>query len=427
MANEGKDGLFDMNLGEGLIDIPDTVPAAEVETPPVVVPTVEDNAGTDKEETPVVAHKEHDDGMIEIDEALQATINAGQIKETDENDETIIETIESKEKKKTPSGDGSGDSSPSSSQYLAFAKDRASEGVFLDFTDEDWATLKERNDGDEAKALRELSAISQQHMIKQGIEQYKSTLSDQDRALYEAKEKGVPVDAYGIAKHNLDKYSKIKTEDLAENEKLQIDIVSKGYELRGFSKEEIAEEVENLKVLEKLESRAEAVLPLLPKKFKGEIDGMEQAAADADQAQKDKIRQGVAKMKSFVDNTPEIVPGIKLTKPTREKIMRSMTEPIATDVNGNPMNPVMATKARNPQAFETMIHYYHQLGLFNIDEDGVMKPDFSKISKTVKNQTVDSMRGVFEAKEKTVAGKTKVVQTIEEEEDEFGKAFGRIK
>ena len=423
MANEKKDGLFDMNLGDGLIDIPDTVPAADViETPPVVVPKVEDETV----ETPVVAHKEHDDGMIEIDEALQATINAGA---TDtEDDGTDIDKTESKEKKDKTSSDGkgSGDSSPSSSQYLAFAKDRASEGVFLDFTDDDWATLKERNDGDEAAALRELSAISQQHMIKQGIEEYKGTLSDQDRALYEAKEKGVPVDAYGMAKHNFDKWSKVKTEDVKENEKLQIEIVTKGYELRGFTKDEIVEEIDNLKALEKLESRAEAVLPLLPKKFKGEIEGMETNAANEENARKDRVRQGVAKMKSFVDNTPEIVPGIKLTKPTREKIMKSMTEPIATDTNGNPLNPVMATKARNPQAFETMIHYYHQLGLFNIDEDGVMKPDFSKISKTVKNQTVDSMRSTFEAKEKVVAGKTRVIQTIEDEEDEFGKAFGRI-
>jgi hypothetical protein len=421
MANEQKDGLFDMNLGDGLIDIPDT-PAVEVETPPAVVPETET---TPKVETPAEAFVEHDDGMIEIDEALQATIAAGAT--STEEDEAHIETIESKEKKKTPEdGKGSGDSSPSSSQYLAFAKDQASEGVFLDFTDEDWATLKERNNGDEAAALRELSAISQNHRIKSGIEQYKASLSDQDRALYEAKEKGVPVDKYGLAKHNLDKYSAIKPEDVKENEKLQIEIVSKGLELRGFSKEEIAEEIEGYKALENLGSKAEKILPLLPKKFKEDIDGMEREAADASNAQKDRIRQGVAKMKSFVDNTPEIVPGIKLTKPTREKIMKSMTEPVATDANGNPMNPVMATKARNPEAFETMVHYYHQLGLFNIDEDGIMKPDFSKISKTVTNKTVDSMRSVFESKEKTVAGKTRVIQSQEDEDDEFGKAFGRI-
>ncbi|KKL91975.1 hypothetical protein LCGC14_1889360, partial [marine sediment metagenome] len=277
-----------------------------------------------------------------------------------------------------------------------------------------------------AAALRELSAISMQEMVKQGVENYKGTLTDQDRALYEAKEKGVPVDAYGMAKHNFDKWSKVKTEDLKENEKLQIEVVSKGLEIKGFTKDEIAEEIEGYKALENLEAKAEKVLPLLPKRFKGEITDMEESAAADDKSRKDKIRSGVARMKSFIDNTPEIIPGIKLNKPTRDKIMNSMTQPIANDEQGKPLNPVMATKNRNPQAFEMMIHYYHQLGLFNIDENGQMKPDFSKIVKNVKTETVDSLRSIFESKEKHVAGTTTVKQTTDDEGDEFGKAFGRI-
>jgi len=132
MANEGKDGLFDTNLGDGLIDIPEQTEET------VVVPAVEPEkeAPAAKAEEEKSAFKQHDDGTIEIDESLQATIDAGA--NSTEEDGTIIEKTESTEKKKTPSGSEKGDSSPSSSQYLAFAKDRANEGVFLDFTDEDW-------------------------------------------------------------------------------------------------------------------------------------------------------------------------------------------------------------------------------------------------------------------------------------------------
>ena len=153
---------------------------------------------------------------------------------------------------------------------------------------------------------------------------------------------------------------------------------------------------------------------------------MEESAVADDKSRQDKIRQGVARMKQYVDQVPEIVPGIKLTKPTRDKLMKSMTVPVANDENGKPMNPVMVTKNKNPQAFDMMIHYYHQLGLFNIDENGQMKPDFSKISKNVKNETVDSMRNIFESKEKQVTGSTKVIQSKETEESEFDQAFGRI-
>ena len=103
-----------------------------------------------------------------------------------------------------------------------------------------------------------------------------------------------------------------------------------------------------------------------------------------------------------------------------------MTEPIARDAEGNPMNPVMATKNKNPQAFEMMVHYYHQLGLFDIDENGTMKPDFSKIAKIEQVKATDTMRGIFESKEKQVAGKTKAPQTQKEEEDDWDRAFRRI-
>jgi hypothetical protein len=422
MANEGKDGLFSTNLGDGLIDVPETKEetVAEVATEEVVPKKTEPV----KEESQS-AVTQHEDGTIEIDEALQATIAASERK-TEEDDDNIEKT-ESENKKETSSdGDDSGDSSPSSSQYLAFARDRANEGVFLDFNDEDWKVLKERNDGDEAAALRELSEISMQQRVKDSVEAYKESLTDEDRALYEAKEKGLPVDKYGKAKQELKKWSEVKPDDIKENEKLQIEIVSKGLELRGFSKEEIAEEIDGYKALENLESKAEKILPLLPKKFETDLKDMEESAAADEQSRKDRIRQGVAKMKQTIDNTPEIIPGIKLTKPTREKIMKSMTEPVARDAQGNPLNPVMATKAKNPEAFEMMVHYFHELGFFNIDENGQMKPDFSKIVKTAKNEATDTMRTIFESNEKQVSGKPKVVKKESDELDDFDEAFARI-
>jgi len=425
MAIEKKDELFEMNLGDGLIEISDTTEDATT----VVAPVVEDaEKEKEKEKETPSAFKEHEDGTIEIDEALQATIAAGQKKKTEEDDENIDKTEKAKTEKEKAlsSGDGSGDSSPSSSQYLAFARDRADEGVFLDFSEDDWKVLLERNEGNEAAALRELSDISVQQRINDGIDDYKESLTDQDRALYEAKEKGIPIDKYGKAKHDFDKYTAIKVADLKDNEKLQIDIISKGLEIKGFDKEEIADEIEGYKALEQLEARAEKVLAVLPKKFKGDITEMEESAAADDKSRQDRVRQGVARMKQFVDQTPEIIPGIKLTKPTRANLMKSMTVPIANDENGRPMNPVMATKHKNPQAFDLMIHYYHQLGLFNIDENGQMKPDFSKITKTAKNETVDKMRGIFESKEKQVTGTTKVLQSKEAEDSEFDAAFGRI-
>jgi len=419
MAKQGeeqRDQLFDMNVGDGLIEV-------NVEEKPAATAVEDTNTEDDATKAAKAAKAaeareatQYEDGTFEIDDTPSEDTEAASAAEKTEKKEEI---------KKTPSKDGSSDSS-SSSPYLAFARDRANEGVFLDFNDEDWATLKERNEGDEAAALRELSQISVREQIRLGVESFKDSLTDEERNLYEAKEKGLPVDDYSVAKRNYEKYSKIKEDDLAENVELQEDVVTKSLEMRGYGPEEIKEEIEGYKALENLEAKAKKALKTVPVSYKGKMTDMEQGAEAAENARQDGIRQRVARMKRTVENTPEIIPGIKLTKPTREKIMNSMTVPIAKDKNGNPLNPVMATRSKNPDAFEMMIHYYHQLGLFNIDDDGQMKPDFSKIAKVQKTKATDEMRSIFESTEKPIAGKAKVPKQSEDELDDFEKAFRRL-
>jgi len=73
-----------------------------------------------------------------------------------------------------------------------------------------------------------------------------------------------------------------------------------------------------------------------------------------------------------------------------------------------------------------MIHYYHELGLFNIDDSGIMKPDFNKISKIEKTKATDEMRSVFESQERTIAGKPKKAETKDDIDDDWEKAFRAI-
>lgn len=416
MANEKRDELFSINLGEELIEVPE-----KNEAPAAGKGEARKAANKEPEKT--------DEGII-INE--DGTFEISEIKQIEDEDEasdregaTIIEKSEAK-KGKTPSEGSSSDSSPSSSPYLAFAKDRAEEGVFLDFTDEDWKELVERNDGDEAEALRELHRLSMSEMIRTEVERFKESLTPEEKALYEAKEKGLPVDKYSVAKRNYDKYSRITPEKLKENVSLQEEVVTRFLELRGYSPEEIQEEIDGYKALDNLDTKALKALEFVPKAFEKQVRDIEKEAEAEEQAKKDKIRQRVVKMKSLIENTPEIIPGIKLTKPAREKIMESMTIPVAQDKEGNPLNAVMATRAKNPEAFEIMIHYYHQLGLFNIDDNGKISPDFSKIAKIEKTKVVDSIRSVFESKENMIMGKPVKPKTSDDEMSDFEKAFGRL-
>lgn len=418
MAKEERDGLFDLGLGSGLIEIPDDQDKGNEEQN-----LKEEGKKKDQKKT-AEGFDVNDDGSIEINEFAVAEEDASSDEDEDKDDEE--DKIQKKNKEKTPSTDGSSDSSPSSSPYLAFAKDRAEEGVFLNFTDEQWAALVERNDNDEAAALRELSVISMQQMVQAGVEKYKQSLTPEEKLLYEAKEKGVPLDKYSVAKRNASKYSRITADQIKEDPKVAEDVITKFLELRGFNTDEIKEEIEGYKALENLEAKALKALEYVPKAFEKEVKDIEKQAEAEEQTRKDHIAQRVAKMKSLIENTPEIIPGIKLNKVNKEKIMDSMTIPVAHDKEGNPMNSVMMTRQRNPEAFEMLIHYYHELGLFNINENGRIEPDFSKVTKVAKTKTVDSLRSIFESTGKQASGKAKIPKSQDDEEDEFDKAFSRI-
>lgn len=428
MAKEEKDALFSVSLDDGLIEIPDKV--EEKETPN----STEKKKGKEKEKIDEGITL-HPDGMIEIDEFSEEKRKASELESTEDDDEeendddnkTFIDKKNKTKGKETPSETKKpSDSSPSSSSpYLAFARDRVEQGVFLDFTEEQWGELVERNEGDEAGALRELHSLSMQAMIEQEVERYKESLTPEERTLYEAKEKGVPLDKYSVAKRNYDKYSKITPESLKENEKLQEEVVTKLLESRGYTAEEIKEEVEGYKALEVLESKATKALELVPKAFKKEIDDLDSAARADEESKKQRAAQRVAKMKNLIDTTLEIVPGIKLNKSVKEELMGSMSTPVARDEEGNPLNAVMVTRAKNPEAFEMMVHYYHKLGLFNIDKSGKIDPDFSKILTVAKTKAVDSMRTVFESKENTSKGKVNI-KTKNEDDDDYDKAWSRL-
>lgn len=412
MVNEKRDELFEINLGDGLIEVEDnTIGGAES-----VANQKGNHVTPQKTDEGVILNE---DGSFDIDEFAEEITVA-----STEEGAAIIEKTE--EKEKTSSKTSSSDSSPSSSPYLAFAKDRADEGVFLNFSDEDWKVLVERNEGDEAQALRELSHLSISKMVQSGVDEYKEMLTPEEKLFYEAKEKGLPVDKYTIAKRNYNKYSKITEDDIKEDIPMQEEIVAKGLEIRGFTPEEIKEEIEGYKALESLESRALKALPLLPKTYEKEYKDIENNASAQEESRKDQIRQRIAKMKMIVDNTPEIIPGIKLTKLARDKVMESMTLPVAKDKEGNPLNPVMLTRSKNPEGFEMMIHYYHALGLFNMDKDGKLAPDFSKIAKIEKTKAVDSMRSAFESVERTTVGKAPKIKTNEDDMTDFERAFRRI-
>ena len=81
-----------------------------------------------------------------------------------------------------------------------------------------------------------------------------------------------------------------------------------------------------------------------------------------------------------------------------------MTKVVDKDQYGNPMNEVMATRAKNPIAFEKLLHYYHSIGLFKMDDKGSPTPDFSVIKAGAKTSAIDELSSVLSKNQPISAG-----------------------
>jgi hypothetical protein len=72
----------------------------------------------------------------------------------------------------------------------------------------------------------------------------------------------------------------------------------------------------------------------------------------------------------------------------KDQLYKSMTETVAYDENKQPLNKVAAISRKNPEAFRLQLHYLTELGLFNMDERGNIKPDLTKLMRLAETKVV---------------------------------------
>jgi hypothetical protein len=57
--------------------------------------------------------------------------------------------------------------------------------------------------------------------------------------------------------------------------------------------------------------------------------------------------------------------------------------------------------------FDVILRYYNRLGLFNFEEDGTFKPDFSKVSNDIRTKEVKKIRSIVEDVDSFISGDSK--------------------
>ena len=352
-----------------------------------------------------------EEGMIQIDEStgmpivgsLPNVVDNKKVEDKNKQpEEELLEIIdEDTKKKETPSSDDA-NKNPSSDNtvFQSLIGALNEKGILSSQLDMNKINDAIKEGEDPTNILFDLMAYELQTQINY----YKEQLPEKIQRLINNYEEGVPLDKILQLKIEQDRLSNIPESKIKDDPEIQKEIIKRYMTEMGENETRILKNIKRLESTEELEDEAlenyKALLNLYEKKEQNLRDEANAAEAKFNEEREQMLNN----IKTNVMNTNEVIPGIQLNDKDRESIFSSMTKPVGVDENGTPMSSVWKTRAINPIEFEKALHYYHMIGLFNFDNRGNFKPDFSKLTKSVKNEAISELSKKLNVEDKKPSG-----------------------
>lgn len=268
----------------------------------------------------------------------------------------------------------------SGSLTIAFAKTLSEMDSLSDFNEEDYQkTVEEKG---EAAAFVELL----QNEVEKRTESYKENIDKYSQEYMKLKETGMSSDEAGSLVANKEIIDNIKEESLVEDESLQEDVVAEVLRLRNFTDEEIKDEIQNLKDLDKLSDRSKKSLPLLQNYYDRAIKVQQQNHQKLIEKQEEDKNKYISTVKENVNNLDEILKDKKINKQTKDKIINSILLPVGEDKQGRALNSIWKKRSENPIDFDIKLAYFMNMGLFDGKTDTLIKDGKTKALKDLENK-----------------------------------------
>lgn len=312
---------------------------------------------------------------------------------SDSDDDDDIDQEKSIEKKAKEFAPVDADSSLNSGKddeplYKVLAEQLRSEGLF---DEEDFASDDDFEFDGSPESFKHLM---ERRDFKRGLKIFEEVVSEMPakmKAQFQLFMDGVDEDsAFDIGGRIVD-YSSVTKEDLESNPAKAEQLYRELLKSKGFSSEKISKYVERARDLDELADEGFEAAQSLNQDVQKQIEFKKQEEQYNSQKRQQEASQRLQALKAAIVNTPEIFKGVGLTEQMKEKLYKSMTETVAYDENKQPLNKVAALSRKNPDAFRMQLHYLTELGLFNTDERGNLKPDLTKLMRLAETKVSRSI------------------------------------
>ena len=313
------------------------------------------------EETPAEAPKKGEKKQQEevFDDLTFEIPDTVKLEEATE-EETPVDKIDKTENNKKGEGSNSNKGTDSSSPFLSFATALSETGVLTTFSPEEYEQIVKET-GSEAEALIELN----RRTIEAEVEVYKEESESEYKAFLEARDAGVNLNDWAAVQDNKKRYAKITDEDLESNDKLQKQLITEDLKKRGFDETDIIDTLESYEDTNKLASMSKKSLKNLKKVEDEKEEALKTSAIEQEKNAAKAAKQQVDDLKKEITRVDEIIPGLKLNKQVKDKILQNITTPVKTLDDGRQLNAVMVKRANDPIKYAILEAYFVEQGFFD--------------------------------------------------------------
>jgi predicted CopG family antitoxin len=272
--------------------------------------------------------------------------------------------------------------------YKVLAEQLKSEGLF---DDDDFAA----DDNFEFDGSPEsFKYLMERRDFKRGLKIFEEVVSEMPakmRTQFQLFMDGLDEDSASDIGSKIVDYGSVTKEDLENNLGKAEQLYRELLKTKGFSNEKINKYVERARDLDELADEGFEAAQSLNQDVQKQIEFKKQEEQYIAQRRQQEASQRLQALKSAITQTPEIFKGVPLTEKMKDQLYKSMTETVGYDENKQPLNKVAALSRKNPEAFRMQLHYLTELGLFNTDERGNLKPDLTKLMRLAETKVSRSI------------------------------------
>lgn len=321
------------------------------------------------------------------DDNDQQPLNADDGNDTDKVDDDVDDVDEANNNDNDiDTGEGSdNDGGDDSSPLVPYAKLLVDEGILPNLNLDEF-------DGT-AEGLKE--AMNKE--IYSGIEAYKASLPEDVKKIIDGYEVGVPLEK--LLELNKEKLnvSTIKESDIINNEELQKEIVRKYFKkTTRFSDKKIEQNIERLSDIGELEAEALSNITELKALVEEDEAKAIEAAKRQEEEYQEQLRKYWEEFDKKLEAADEIIPGLKVTKTIKQKIITNLSTAVATDQNGNPVNKIAYYRSKHPQEFELYLNYLFEVtngfSDFSVLSKGGKKAAIAELEKAARNLDINKTK-----------------------------------